>query len=75
MIWISCFSPPEGYLVGNGTTSRSVPAAARIAAIASGLLSSIAISVSPASSSHAMMRAPATTSAARSRISTSSAVM
>ncbi len=44
-IWISCFSPPDGYLVGNTRTlnGRS-PMAACTAAIASGLLSSIPIS-------------------------------
>ncbi len=75
-IWISCFSPPEGYLVGKtlSTKGRS-PMAARTAAMASGLLSSMPISTSCGWIKCARISIPATSSAAFSRISRSSAVM
>ena len=75
-IWISCFSPPDGYLVGNTRTWKSCPAqAACTAAAASGLLSSMPISTCSGWIRWASTAIPATSSAARSRISTSSAVM
>ena len=75
-ISISCFSPPEGYLVGKETTSIPEPcAAARSAAMASGLLSSTPMSVSAGCSRYCRIPAPAMSSEACSRINTSSAVM
>ncbi len=76
---ISCFSPPLGYLVGICTTSIADSpdraTASRIAAIASGLLSSIPTSTARAPTTWRRMQAPATTRGARSRISRSSQVM
>ncbi|MCY1552117.1 hypothetical protein D9M68_884940 [compost metagenome] len=75
-IWISCFSPPDGYLVGNPRTlnGRS-PTAARTAAMASGLLSSIPISTCSGWISWARISIPLTSSVALSRINRSSAVI
>ncbi len=75
-IWISCRSPPEGYLVGNTfTVNGRSPMAARTAAMASGLLSSMPISTSCGWIRCARISMPATSSAAFSRINRSSAVM
>ncbi|CAM5584687.1 hypothetical protein SSTU70S_06422 [Stutzerimonas stutzeri] len=49
-IWISCFSPPDGYLVGNTLiVNGRLPTAARTAAMASGLLSSMPMRIASGS--------------------------
>ena len=73
---VSCFSPPDGYLVGTTAISVWVPSVAfRSAAMASGLLSSIPITQRSGRRIQAMIFRPATTSSAFSRMVMSSAVM
>ncbi len=76
MILISWRSPPDGYRVGMLTTCQSgVCTACCMAAIARGLLSSMAMTTWRACSNRCRMAAPAVVSVARSRISMSSAVI
>ena len=73
---MSCFSPPDGYLVGKVTISISVScAAARSAAMPSGLLSSTPIKVSSGLMICRRIFVPSMISSARSRIRISSAVI